>query len=101
MAGKALDNLKFGRWRSFAAQDILPKVSDYSEQEHHLQLRTCRESTRCHLTASGRDFEILCNEPKFLNPRNAKGDGEVADLSVGQLGPNFEQAVRPPLSKGG
>jgi hypothetical protein len=25
----------------------------------------------------------------------------VADLSVGQLGPNFEQAVRPPLSKGG
>jgi hypothetical protein len=100
MARKAVDNFDLIRWRSLDAASVLSSLADYVKQDRDFVPRASIASTRWHANVVGRDFEILCTGPKFLDARANVGGGGAVDLTMHLFRINFRQAVKLLRSKG-
>jgi len=93
MARRPVDNFELDRWRGLKAGELLPLLADYVKLDVSFHPTTSIESTRWHISADGRDFEILCTDSKFFDTRSGKGGAGAVDLAMHLLHLNFKQAV--------
>lgn len=94
MARRSVDNLELERWRLLDAAATVVALSDYAKLDQNYQPRKNRGSTRWHVAAGGREFEVLCTGPRFLDTRSNKGGGGAVDLVMHLLCIDFMSAVQ-------
>jgi hypothetical protein len=94
MVRRAVDNFELDRWRALPAADLLPLLADYVKQDLTFLPTTSLQSTRWHVSADGREFELLCTGPKFFDTRSGKGGAGAIDLAMHLLHLDFKQSLR-------
>jgi hypothetical protein len=94
MVRRAVDNFELDRWRTLHAGDLLPLLADYVKQDLSFSPTASLRSTRWHISAGGREFELLCTGSKFFDTRSGKGGAGAIDLAMYLLGFDFKQTVR-------
>ena len=67
-------------YRSLACEVVLPKITDYIKADPSFTPIRDSHTHRWHLTAGGRDFELLSTGPKFYDTRAKRGGGGAIDL---------------------
>lgn len=93
MGRRAVDNSTLARWRELDAVVVLRAVSEYLKQDTEFQPRQSHGSTRWHANVSGRDYEILCTGPRFLNTRTNQGGGGAVDMVMHLMQLDFRSSV--------
>ena len=100
MGRRSVDNIELERWRTLQSVDVLAFLADYSKQDASFVPRSGQVSTRWHITAGRREFELLCTGSKFWDTRANRGGGGALDLAMHLHGVGFKQAAHLLRSKG-
>lgn len=94
MTRRSVDNFELERWRLLDAAVTVVALSDYAKLDQDYQPRKDQRSTRWHVTVGGREYEVLCTGPRFLDTRSSKGGGGAVDLAMHLLCIDFKSAVQ-------
>lgn len=95
MRGQSVDNLELERWRSMPAIDALQSaLCDHAKHDPTFSPLTSHNTSRWHVSAGGRDFELLCTGTKFFDTRASKGGGGAIDLAMHLHSLDFKSAVQ-------
>lgn len=94
MTRKSVDNSELERWRLVDAATAIAALSDYAKLDPDYEPRKDQRSTRWHVTAGGRDYEVVCTGPRFLDTRSNQGGGGAVDLAMHLLCVDFKSAVK-------
>lgn len=100
MGRRAVDNLTLERWRGLDSVVVLSAIADYLKQDSEFEPRASHDSTRWFASVGGRDYEILCTGPKFLDTRAKHGGGGAVDMVMHLVKLDFKQAVALLKDKG-
>ena len=100
MARRAVDNSALIRWRTLDSVVVLRVVADHVKQDTAFKPTRSRSSTRWHVSVAGRDYELLCNGPKFFDTRASRGGGGALDLVMHLFRIDFQTAVSVLRDKG-
>jgi len=93
MGRRAVDNSTLARWRELDAVVVLRAVSEYLKQDTEFQPRQGHGSTSWHANVSGRDYEILCTGPRFLDTRTNQGGGGAVDMVMHLMQLDFRSSA--------
>ncbi len=94
MRGRPVDNLNLERWRAMPAVIIIQSsLCDHAKPDPSFSPLTSHSTSRWHVSAGGRDFELLCTGAKFFDTRAQKGGGGAVDLAMHLFGVGFRQAA--------
>jgi hypothetical protein len=94
MRSRSVDNLELERWRSMPAVEGLAALCDYVKPDATFSPLTSHHTSRWHVSAGGRDFELLCTGPKFFDTRAQKGGSGAIDLAIHLHSLDFKSAVQ-------
>ncbi|CAJ3667105.1 Uncharacterised protein [Burkholderia pseudomallei] len=94
MIRKVVDTSELEHWRALDAAFLLTVLCDYAKRDISFNPRANHESTRWHVTAGGREFEILCTGCKFYDTQSGKGGAGAIDLAMHLLRVDFKDTVR-------
>lgn len=75
-----MDKLTLERWRALDASRVLLRIADYAKPDAAYVPIKDSASSRWHVSAGGRDFELLLTGPKFWDTRSSVGGGGAIDL---------------------
>lgn len=82
------------RLRGMDATAVLSRLADYAKADSTFKPISELHTSRWHVTAQGRDFELLLNGPKFYDTRLKRGGGGAIDLAMHLLFDlDFKRAV--------
>lgn len=90
---RAVDNLELTRLRSLEALQALYLLADHVKVDWSFRPTQDQATERVHVSAAGRDWELLLNGPKFFDTRVDKGGGGAIDLVMYLWGVPFKKAV--------
>ncbi|TXI72349.1 MAG: hypothetical protein E6Q42_14475 [Dechloromonas sp.] len=79
--------------RGIDAAAILPRLVDYAKADPSFVPISGEPTTRWHVTAQGRNFELLLTGPKFYDTRQKRGGGGAIDLVMHLYQIDFKKAV--------
>lgn len=94
MRSRSVDNLELERWRSMPAVEGLAALCDHAKPDPTFSPLTSHNTSRWHVSAGGRDFELLLTGPKFFDTRANKGGGGAIDLAMHLHSLDFKSAVQ-------
>ena len=80
MGRRSVDNLTLERWRQLDALLVLEKLGCYAKADNTFEPIKAQGTARYHVTADGKDFELLLHGPKFFATRLQRGGGGAVDL---------------------
>lgn len=92
MSRRAVDKSTLGRWQALPAERVLVAIADHAKQD--VTFESGSSSTRWHVSAAGRDFEVVCNGAKYFDTRAGLGGGGAVDLAMHLWELDFKGAVR-------
>lgn len=81
------------RFRNMDAALALPRLVDHVKGDPTFEPIKDKASARWHVTAGGREFELLTLGPKFYDTRQKRGGGGAIDLVMHLYRLDFKQAV--------
>lgn len=81
------------RLRSLDTGIVIDAVADHAKRDVTFEPTTAVETERWHVSAGGREFELLLRGPKFYDTRAKKGGGGAVDLVMHLFGAGFMEAV--------
>jgi hypothetical protein len=93
MVRHAVDNLVLERWRALDAQFVLEKLGCYAKADRSFEPVSAHDTKRYHVSAEGRDFELLLHGPKFYDTRLKRGGGGAVDLVMHLHNVDFKGAT--------
>lgn len=94
MRSRSVDNSELERWRSVpAAVALQSALCTHAKLDPTFNPLKCQSTTRWHVSAGGRDFELLCTGTKFFDTRAQRGGGGAVDLVMHLYGLDFKGAV--------
>lgn len=94
MRRRSVDNLELERWRSMPAAQGLEILCEHAKPDPTFSPLTSHSTSRWHVSAGGRDFELLCTGTKFFDTRENKGGGGAIDLAMHLHSLDFKSAVQ-------
>ncbi len=94
MARQLVDNSVLSHWRAMDAVRVLTRLADHAKEDVSFTPNTALMTTRWHVRFGAREFELLCNGPKFFDTRAGTGGGGAVDLVIHCLGIDFKAAVQ-------
>jgi hypothetical protein len=93
MGRGTVDNSELARWRALPALDVLKVLADHIKEDPDFIPLTRHNASRWHVNVAGRDYEFLCEGPKFYDTRQKRGGGGAIDLAMYVYGLDFKAAV--------
>lgn len=93
MGRQAVDNSALERWRTLDALFVLEKLGCYAKADRTFEPVRAHDTQRYHVSAEGRDFELLLRGPKFYDTRGERGGGGAVDLVMYLHRVDFRRAV--------
>lgn len=90
---RAVDNLELTRLRGLEALQALYLLADHVKVDRSFRPIQDQATERVHVSAAGRDWELLLKGPKFFDTRADKGGGGAIDLVMYLWGVPFKKAV--------
>ncbi|KVP39741.1 hypothetical protein WJ87_06030 [Burkholderia ubonensis] len=93
MRRRAVDNLTLERWRALDALGVLEKLGCYMKADSTYEPVSAHDTQRYHVSANGRDFELLVRGPKFYDTRLGRGGGGAVDLAMHLHNLDFKDAT--------
>ncbi|NDD12877.1 MAG: hypothetical protein EB072_09580 [Betaproteobacteria bacterium] len=95
MAKRAVDNSELERWRSLPSVVVLRSaLCEHAKPDPTFCPIESQDTSRWHVSAGGRDFELLCTGSKFYDTRAKKGGGGAIDLAMHLYALDFKGAVQ-------
>lgn len=95
MRGRSVDNLELERWRAMpAVVAIQSSLCDHAKPDPTFTPLTSQNTSRWHVSAGGRDFELLCTGTKFFDTHTQRGGGGAIDLAMHLYALDFKGAVQ-------
>ena len=91
---------ELSRWRAMPATEALTQLVSHAKQDAHFTPVKDPDTTRWHVDAAGRDFELLLKGPKFFDTQALRGGGGAVDLAMHLFGMEFRKAVSFLRSRG-
>ena len=88
-----VDNSELIRWRSRLATTVLKLLADHIKKDPDFVPIERHTVSRWHVMVSGRDYEFLCDGPKFYDTRQKCGGGGAIDLAMHLFKLDFKDAV--------
>lgn len=76
------------------ACDVLQALAQYAKPDPTFVPIKDRRTSRWHVSARQREYELLLTGPKFFDTRASKGGGGAVDLAMYILRANFADAVK-------
>lgn len=89
-----MDNLTLAEWRRVELTSLLPSITDYAKRDSTFVPDKDPRTQRWHVSADGRDFELLLTGPKFWDTRGGVGGGGAIDLVMHLASVDFRSAVK-------
>ncbi len=89
----AVENWRLARWGELEWVVALRAGSAYLKQDTEFQPRQGHGSTRWQANVSGRDYEILCTGPHFLDTRTNQGGGGAVDMVMHLMQLDFRSSA--------
>jgi hypothetical protein len=93
MGRNTVDKEALERWRSLRAADALPLLCEYVKRDGTFIPLKNSGSERYHVTAGGREFELVCTGEKWWDSRAERGGGGAVDLAMHLHARTFKEAV--------
>lgn len=84
---------ELAKWQNLDCLTVLSLVADHVKEDRSFQPRKARGTSRLHVAAAGREWELLTNGVKFYDPRSSSGGGGAVDLAMHLWKCNFLEAV--------
>jgi hypothetical protein len=84
---------ELSRYRSLDVSDVLPRLAEHVKADPTFVPIKDHATARWHVTAQGREYELLSLGPKFYDTRQRRGGGGAVDLAMHLLGVDFRGAV--------
>ena len=81
------------RLHGMDAEAVLHRLGEYAKADKSFDPIKSKHTSRWHVTAAGRQFELLLNGPKFYDTRQKLGGGGAIDLTMHLLRVDFKSAV--------
>lgn len=91
---RLVDDATLERWRSLDALFVLARLDCYAKRDITYHPTKANKTSRYHVSANGRDWELLLTGPKFWDTRAEKGGGGAIDLTMHLFGLDFKRALR-------
>lgn len=88
-----VDNSELDRWRAMDAAHVLVSLADHVKADAAFRPAAAEGTTRVHVSAAGRDWELLLRGTRFFNTRTREGGGGAVDLAMHLFGVPFKAAV--------
>lgn len=88
-----VDQQELERLRGIDVSEALPKLADHVKGDPTFEPIKDKANARWHVTAGGREFELLTLGPKFYDTRQKRGGGGAIDLVMHLYRLDFKQAV--------
>ena len=96
----AVDNSTLQRLRCLPALDCLQALGAHLKVDRTYVPRSAIATQRIHVSAAGRDWELLVEGEKFYDTRGQVGGGGAIDLVMHLWGLKFKAAVAMRLEAG-
>jgi hypothetical protein len=81
------------RLRGMDVATILPRIAEHVKADHTFVPIKDQASARWHVTARGREYELLSLGHKFYDTRQKRGGGGAIDLVMHLFQIDFKSAV--------
>ena len=81
------------RWRALEAPTVFSALAEHAKRDCSFVPLKDRRTSRWHVCAQHRDYELLVKGCKFFDTRAAKGGGGAVDLAMHLLMVDFASAV--------
>lgn len=95
MRGRSVDNLELQRWRAIpTAVALQSALCDHAKPDPTFSPLKNQNTNRWHVSAGGRDFELLCTGTKFFDTRAQCGGSGAIDLVMHLYALDFKGAVQ-------
>jgi hypothetical protein len=91
---RLVDDGRLAQWRALDALDVLGRLGCYAKRDVSFRPVAAAGTTRYHVNANGRDWELLLTGPKFWDTRANKGGGGAIDLAMHLFALDFKRSVR-------
>ena len=91
---RPVDNSDLERWRSLDAMAVLEAAATHVRVDRDYRPRGSNSTVRVHISADGRDFELLLTGVKWYDTRAKAGGGGAVDLAMHLFHSNFRQACQ-------
>lgn len=88
-----VDQQELKRFRGIDFAAALPQFPDHVKRDPTFEPIKVKASARWHVTAGGRELELLSFGPRFYDTRQRRGDGGAIDLVMRLYRRDFNQAV--------
>lgn len=88
-----VDQRELERLRGMDVSVALPRLADHVKGDPTFEPIKDKASARWHVTAGGREFELLTLGPKFYDTRQKRGGGGAIDLVMHLYRLDFKRAV--------
>ena len=88
-----VDSAELERYRSLACEEVLPRITEHVRADPSFVPIRNSHTSRWHLRADGRDYELLSTGPKFFDTRAQCGGGGAIDLVMHLYRLDFKRAV--------
>lgn len=90
---KRVSESELAAFRGMDVEGLLPRLAEYAKLDPSFEPIKERASARWHVTAAGREFELLTLGPKFFDTRQRCGGGGAIDLVMHLYRLDFKRAV--------
>lgn len=79
--------------RAIGLLDALHALGAYAKEDASYEPTKNRDARRYHVSAAGRDYELIVWQQKWYDTREKKGGGGSIDLTMHLYGETFSRAV--------
>ena len=93
MPRKAVDNRVLTGLREATVIEALARLSDHWKVDASYRPLKSARSIRVHLTAGGREYELVCTGAKWWDTRAHRGGGGAIDLAMHLYQCSFKRAL--------
>lgn len=91
---RQVDDAELVKWRALDVEWVLARLCDFVKRDPDFQPIKNAATRRWHVSAAGRQFEILATGPKWYDTRQGRGGGGAIDLAMHLLRVDFKGAVQ-------
>lgn len=88
-----MDKSELVRWRSMEVAIALELLVDHVKEDRDFRPLLDPRTRRFHVSAAGRDWELLLTGAKWFDTGSSSGSGGAIDLAMHLWAANFKQAV--------
>ena len=81
------------RLRNMDAEIVLLRLADHAKVDASFVPIKSEHTSRWHVRAGNREFELLVNGPKYFDTRQKRGGGGAIDLTMHLFQVDFKRAV--------